>query len=496
MEIVVVWLVLLAVACIVDWDARKLRERGANVGLHPILWGLGTWLCFPIGLLYAFLRLFVFDGGRVSSVAKVTQDVGSAGIQALASVGTAAAGKAAAADGSIEVESFRYPGETNALALSVAVLGVLLVGLVAGSFGLIGVLVLLGAAYVRVRQGQLLGNAASVTPRNFAKLDELAEDAARLLCLDRPRLHVLQNPYLNAFAIGFSRPFSVVLHSATVDAFDEEELRFLLAHEFGHIRAGHTFWLTMIAPLGKTIPGFDLLFGVWQRRAEYTCDRAGLLVSRDLPAAVRALIKLSSGPSAADHVDVDAFLQQRREVEKSGLDRVGELLGTHPYVTNRIRHLVDYAEVSGIAPPASKGDELRVDPAPRTASVEEQAMEARDRTPEDPGESRAQSSDPVALHGGAEASVASAPEPTAGDQLAGGGWVSVNEAKPVRPEESSEPRAKGGQRATKVCARCGQEYRLGLGTFWFNETVCKPCWTGEPPGDSANGGPNSEGGTE
>ncbi len=54
--------------------------------------------------------------------------------------------------------------------------------------------------------------------------------------LDAPEaypLFVTQNPFYNAGAYGMDRPF-IIVHSAVVRNFDDDELRFVIGHELGH----------------------------------------------------------------------------------------------------------------------------------------------------------------------------------------------------------------------------------------------------------------------
>lgn len=242
----------------------------------------------------------------------------------------------------LPTDLYSYPGEKTSLYISILVMLVVLFGFFAISFEtVIGILVV-ALIYIRTRQGQLLGNAALVSDNNYKHINEIVDKACKKLHMHRPRAHIHQDPYLNAFAIGFSEPFSIVLNSSLIENLEENELSFVIGHELGHIKGGHTFWLSVISPFGNTIPGFDILFGLWQRKAEYTSDRTGLIVCQDLDAAVRSIIKISSGSNALEHTNVDEFLRQATHIDSSQIDRAGELLGTHPYITNRIKALVAF----------------------------------------------------------------------------------------------------------------------------------------------------------
>src|SRR5436305_426563 len=80
--------------------------------------------------------------------------------------------------------------------------------------------------------------------------------------------------------------------------------------------------------------------GEWFRSSELSCDRAAALVTRDPLAVCRTLMTMAAG-TAADDLDLDAFLRQAAEWDEgaTGLDwlsrRGMELQGTHPLAVRR-----------------------------------------------------------------------------------------------------------------------------------------------------------------
>jgi Zn-dependent protease with chaperone function len=242
-----------------------------------------------------------------------------------------------------------YPGEGSALFASIVMLIVALLFFLTISVGWALVFLVVGLLYIKIRQNTLIGNAALVTDSSFSCVHHTLKTVSEALRLPQTRAHVIQDPTLNAFAIGASAPFSIVLHSALMEAMAPDELLYVVGHEAGHIKARHTILLSLVAPFGKSVPGFDFLFGFWQRRAEYTADRAGLICCRNVGAAVRALLKISSGPNALAHTNVHQFLAQISRIDSPNLYEIGETLGTHPYMTNRIRELILFDRTQGIS---------------------------------------------------------------------------------------------------------------------------------------------------
>ena len=203
-----------------------------------------------------------------------------------------------------------------------------------------------------------LANAVKVGPSQRPKLDALyTEVLATLDWPERPELYVSQTPFVNAMAVGFDKPF-IVLNSATVGLLStEEERRFILAHELGHIMSGHTTYTTIAIIIltiglrnlpflaGVAILPFQLALLEWYRKAELSCDRAGLLGTQDVFASMRTFLKMAGGSGGDDTVDLDAFMAQAAEYEDMGnaWDTVLKLLNTamrdHPFNTVRAAEL-------------------------------------------------------------------------------------------------------------------------------------------------------------
>ena len=56
------------------------------------------------------------------------------------------------------------------------------------------------------------------------------------------------DPRPQAMALGIDHPF-VVVNSGMIDLLDEDELRFVLGHELGHVLSGHALYTTMLMQL-------------------------------------------------------------------------------------------------------------------------------------------------------------------------------------------------------------------------------------------------------
>src|SRR6185369_9510781 len=131
-----------------------------------------------------------------------------------------------------------------------------------------------------VGQHQLLGNAVKVGPNQFPRVHKLVMTAADTLGITPPTLYITNSPFMNAMTFGTNEDSFIVVHSALVDHFTDEELLNVIGHEAGHIHNSHVVYLTALYYL-RHIAGMimkrllapaELALSGWKRRAEITCD--------------------------------------------------------------------------------------------------------------------------------------------------------------------------------------------------------------------------------
>src|SRR5580700_8926573 len=216
---------------------------------------------------------------------------------------------------------------------------------------------LFGLFNERALRLMFLAGAVKVSERQFPHIYSLVRDGSYILDLpDIPECYVMQSPIVNAMAIGRDRPF-VVLTTGLVNLNDEEELRFVVGHELGHILSGHAVYRTMLLiliqlaqriawmPIGY-IGLRAIIWGLeeWFRKSELSCDRAGLLAGQDVDAARRALMKLAGG-SRLSEMNADAFHEQAHEYDavpdlRDSILKILQLQGnTHPFAVVRFAEI-------------------------------------------------------------------------------------------------------------------------------------------------------------
>ncbi len=202
-----------------------------------------------------------------------------------------------------------------------------------------------------------LSNAVRTGPTQHPKLYAMLHEVCETLDVkDVPDLYVTLTPFTNAAAVGFDRPF-IVMNSGTLSSLTDDEQRFVLAHEVGHIASGHMTYRTIAIIVstvgfsalpflaGLALMPFQLALLEWSRKAELSCDRAALLAVQDTTVAMQTFFRLAGGSTKPGEGDLDAFLKQAAEYESEGsawdtlLKAINTALREHPFNTVRAAEL-------------------------------------------------------------------------------------------------------------------------------------------------------------
>ena len=209
-------------------------------------------------------------------------------------------------------------------------------------------------AFEEYGRTELLGRAVKVGPKQIPRVHHLANQCANQLGIAPPTVYIVNSPVMNAATFGTNEESVIMIHSALIDAMSDEELLSVIGHECGHIHNNHVIYLTaiyylqqMAGALAKVVlaPAQIPLMG-WLRRAEITCDRAGLLCCKSLEASTKALTKLALGSSKLyAELNMEAFVEQYEEL-KGGVGRYAEARMSHPYLPKRVIALRHFAESS------------------------------------------------------------------------------------------------------------------------------------------------------
>jgi Zn-dependent protease with chaperone function len=215
-----------------------------------------------------------------------------------------------------------------------------------------------------------LASAVRVDERQFPRLHRLLSEAGQTLDVaELPEMFVGNSPFANSMTLGMDKPF-IVLNSRLLTLLDDDELRFVIAHELGHAVSGHAVYQTLLlrildaSGLFSALPPWALTLRVlraaldeWSRKAELSADRAGLLATQDTAAAFRVHLKLASGSRDLTQLDQTSFFAQGQEYLDA--DDVRDVIlkirlvenERHPYAVVRgieLRNWVDSGEYTAI----------------------------------------------------------------------------------------------------------------------------------------------------
>jgi hypothetical protein len=220
-----------------------------------------------------------------------------------------------------------------------------------------------------------LGSSILVGPEQMPILHKSLITASKILDIETPDLYIKQNQTPNAYTLAFMgrKPF-IVIHTGLLDLLNEKEVMSVIGHELGHLKCEHGIWVTLLniltetadATIGPILPIRTLLMR-WQRSAEFSCDRAALLVSQDYKVVASVLMKLCGGSSKnifVKELNIDAFLAQLKtlEVEKKTMGGriatiASEQVSTHPIPLSRVNELMKWsqsAQYSGLIERSNK----------------------------------------------------------------------------------------------------------------------------------------------
>jgi Zn-dependent protease with chaperone function len=219
-------------------------------------------------------------------------------------------------------------------------------------------------------------DAIEVGPRQYPEIHAQLVRVCQTLDTEIPPLYLSQTPLVNAGAVGVDEPF-IVLNTSLVELARPKELRAVLGHEVGHIMSEHTLYRTLLFVLldfaRPSIPGLTqallpitLALQEWSRKAEVSCDRAGLLATQKMDASLGALAIAAGGiRGRKGEIDLEVFVEQSDDYrDAQGLDAYYKFMSTirrsHPFPVVRVAELRNWVD-SGAYDAIVAGDYPRTD---------------------------------------------------------------------------------------------------------------------------------------
>ena len=238
-------------------------------------------------------------------------------------------------------------------------------------------------------------NSRPLSRRENPRVYNIVENLCMSCGMQMPKVNVVDDPQLNAFASGIdNKSYAVTVTTGLLDLLDDEELKGVIAHELTHIRNRDTrLLITSIIFVGiiSTVMSLTvrmmynmmwfgggrrssddergsgismivvMLIGVIccviayfftlitrfaiSRRREYMADAGGAELCRNPLALASALRKISGNPGLDDVKRADVaqlFICQPDEMESGIMGFMNSLFSTHPDTEKRIQILEQF----------------------------------------------------------------------------------------------------------------------------------------------------------
>lgn len=192
------------------------------------------------------------------------------------------------------------------------------------------------------------GHSLKVEKELLSDFYDLCYDVKNVLGFDEPvDFYITGDSAVNAFSVASEKegePHIVNINSALFGLMSDEELRFVVGHELGHLINKDTALKRLICfvfpPESKVPVTLQYKIRLHDQLAELVADRYGYLATKNLDACVTAFFKLASGLDLGKmHVSIDTLIRDNnRRLEYFKNDR-GISRASHPVNPIRVQAL-------------------------------------------------------------------------------------------------------------------------------------------------------------
>ena len=229
-------------------------------------------------------------------------------------------------------------------------------------------------------------NGIRLGPRQFPDIWIRAVLAARILGLPRmPDVYISGDSQWNTYTYGTDTSAFIVLGTAILNNFQNDDLLFVLAREMGHCRAGHALWKTVarflvgddsvrkgllsggvinaisLSPTKWIQDAVDMPLMAWSRQADITADRAALLAIGDEALARRVIlawsIRSATAPEASQHRGMDEAGRSERRSDDALLRNDDHFLDVHHAASAAAQPVGPRARADALEPDHSAGSQ-------------------------------------------------------------------------------------------------------------------------------------------
>lgn len=253
----------------------------------------------------------------------------------------------------------------------------------------VAVVMALGSYFAGDRIVLASTRARQVSPEEEPRLHNIVEGLSIAAGIPKPRVYVVPERALNAFATGRDPEHSsIAVTQGLLDAMNRVELEGVVGHELAHVQDRDILVGTIVATLvGAAVLLSEFFMRAWfwggiggrrgsdrgggpvalvflvvglvmlilapivgqviklavSRNREYLADAQGALLTRYPPGLASALRKIQAGAtipmSSANNATAHLWLNQPSRIEGEGMGSLERLFQTHPPIEERIRRL-------------------------------------------------------------------------------------------------------------------------------------------------------------
>lgn len=191
---------------------------------------------------------------------------------------------------------------------------------------------------------------------DYEDVDKILETVSDDMDIKKPKLHVCEVGYPNAFAVGRKNNGHIFLSMTLTEILEPDEIKAVIYHEASHIKRRDMFPVIMVNDAARNIGiaiyhltnGMDLIehlsiifrpltFPISQYR-EYVADKSACKHSKNENIA-NALLKISKFNSNKHPRVEKNSLVNSLSIEKPDISNI---ISTHPSVKNRIKNIKNF----------------------------------------------------------------------------------------------------------------------------------------------------------
>lgn len=197
------------------------------------------------------------------------------------------------------------------------------------------------------------GHSFKVEPDNLSNYWNIFQEVKQITGFDEGvDFYITGDATINAYCIpseSEDRNHILNINSGLINIMNNDELRFVIGHELGHLIDSSRKTkelINFIYPEGTSTPlALVNKIRVWQQLAEISADRCGFIACRDLRACISAFFKMSSGLDFEKMgLNFETFIEDNSRKLKTFSESGGLNLATHPNNLIRIEALKAFSE--------------------------------------------------------------------------------------------------------------------------------------------------------